>query len=119
MWATSLQKNVIKGTAENLSVTVDAHNRLNTGGYVYDTAGNLTSDTFHTLTFNAENQATPGSGTTYVYDGDGRRVNKTATGLYWVDDNFQPLTLTDGSGNPQKDFIFFGGMRAAMVVTCG
>ena len=46
-----------------------------------------------------------------------RRVNKTATGLYWVDDNFQPLTLTDASGNPQKDFIFFGGMRAAMVVT--
>ena len=36
--------------------------------------------------------------------------------LYWVDDNFEPLTLTDTSGNPQKDFIFFAGQRVATVV---
>jgi RHS repeat-associated protein len=68
------------------------------------------------LRFNAENQATPQSGTVYSYDGDGRRVIKSGNNYYWVDDDFNPLTLTDTSGNAQRDFIFFNGQRVGMYV---
>lgn len=115
-WGNLLQKNVIKGTAETLNVTVNSKNQISTGGYTYDLSGNLLTDTLNTLLFNAENQATPRSGTVYSYDGDGRRVIKSGNNFYWVDDDFSPLTLTDTSGNSQRDFIFFNGQRVGMFV---
>ncbi len=55
---------------------------------------------------------------TYVYDGDGNRVKKIsggATTLYWYGAGGNVLTETDGSGGFQKDYIYFGGRRLAML----
>src|SRR5262249_45964929 len=69
-WGNLLQKNVTQGTAENLQVTVDVHNHINTSGFTYDAAGNLIWAGFTALTFDAENRLTPATGYVYAYDGD-------------------------------------------------
>jgi RHS repeat-associated protein len=51
---------------------------------------------------------------TYTYDGDGRRVKKSDGTLYWVDDNFHPLSIGTASGLT-KDFVFMGDRRIAFV----
>jgi RHS repeat-associated protein len=49
--------------------------------FTYDAAGNQTNDGLHNYTFNAENQITQmdGGAAVYVYDGEGRRMKRTAT----------------------------------------
>ncbi len=48
--------------------------------YSYDAAGNQINDGLHNYTFNAENQiaSMDGGAATYAYDGEGRRMKKTA-----------------------------------------
>jgi RHS repeat-associated protein len=87
-----------------------AGNMTNNGSYVYD----------------AENRLIATSGYSYVYDGDGQRVEKCTEGttpgtcatgatgtLYWRGAGSDPLTETDLSGNVQNTYIFFGGERVA------
>ena len=73
-----------------LTVTSDAYNtltnRLTSGNFGYDTAGNETTISPFTVTYDVENRQTGFSsisnGTaTYTYDGDGRRVTKTTSGV--------------------------------------
>jgi RHS repeat-associated protein len=49
--------------------------------FTYDAAGNQTNDGLHNYTFNAENQITQmdGGAAVYAYDGEGRRMKRTAT----------------------------------------
>ncbi len=70
-------------------MTSDAYNtltnRLTSGNFGYDTAGNETTISF-TVTYDVENRQTGFSsisnGTaTYTYNGDGRRVTKTTSGV--------------------------------------
>ena len=66
-----------------------ANNRLTGANYAYDAAGNQTKYGGWTLSYDAENrlvssQPSGGSVTTYAYDGDGRRVKKTAGGVSTV-----------------------------------
>jgi hypothetical protein len=63
-WGNLNQKKVTKCSAENLSVSVAANNRL-LGSYLYDAAGNMTKDN---------------NGTNYVYDAE-NRISSTA-GFY-------------------------------------
>jgi RHS repeat-associated protein len=64
--------------------------------------------------------------TSYVYDGDGRRVEKCTEGttpghcasgatgtLYWRNTAGETLDETDLSGNPEQEYIFFDGQRIA------
>lgn len=52
-------------------------NRITSGGYTYDSGGNLTSDGVHSYAFNAENKISKVDGVAaYNYDGEGRRVRK-------------------------------------------
>jgi len=76
------QQNLLGGT---ISVTqpqlsIDpASNRITTGGYQYDAAGNLTADGgVHNYVYDAENRAksVDSSAATYAYDGKGLRVKK-------------------------------------------
>ena len=54
-----------------------SNNRITTSGYSYDAAGNLTNDTSHAFTFDAENKIrTVNAASAYVYDGEGQRVKK-------------------------------------------
>lgn len=70
------------------------------------------------MTYDAKGRMITASGTgfndTYTYDGDGRRVKKSDGTLYWVDDNFHPLSIGTASGLT-KDFVFMGDRRIAFV----
>ena len=64
------------GGVHNLSFST-SNNRITTSGYSYDSAGNLTNDTLHVFTFDAENKIrTVNAASAYVYDGEGQRVRK-------------------------------------------
>jgi RHS repeat-associated protein len=114
-WGNLLQKNVIKGTAESMSLTVNNKNQIISPAFAYDAAGNVTSDTTHALNYDAEGRMTPVSGKTYTYDGDGRRVLKSDGTVYWIDDNLYPLSVGTTSGSITRDYIFLGSRRIAMV----
>ena len=64
------------GGVHNLSFST-SNNRITTSGFSYDANGNLTSDTIHAYTFDAENKIqTLGAVNAYTYDGEGQRVRK-------------------------------------------
>ena len=114
-WGNLLQKNVIKGTAESMALTVNNKNQVTTPAFTYDAAGNVTSDTSVSMAYDAEGRMNPTSGTTYTYDGDGRRVKKSDGTVYWEDDSFRPLSVGTTSGSITRDYIFLGGKRIAFV----
>ena len=100
------------------STTADANNHLPLWGY--DTSGNATSDGFVTnYQWNAESQLKSAAGTSYLYDGDGRRVAKAGSKLYWYGSGGDILAETDPSGNTTAEYIFFGGKRIAMLPASG
>jgi RHS repeat-associated protein len=95
--------------------------------YCYDAAGNLIFITApsnpcpttgpYQYTYNAENQLTIATNVTYMYDGDGRRVQKSNGKLYWYGIGTEPLDETDSAGNTNNasflEYIFFGRDRIA------
>ncbi len=113
---------------KSASQQADASNRII--GFCYDTAGNLLDQggcaNPHAYTYNAENQLTYAGLTNYVYDGEGKRVEKymlntqgqiTFQELYWYGGGSAPLEETDGTGNLTNsafhEYVFFGGARIA------
>ena len=73
-------------TQGTLSVTVSTKNQIT--GDTYDAAGNLMTIPGvggATYVFNAENQmvSTSNSPMSYIYDGDGNRVEKSGSKIYW------------------------------------
>jgi RHS repeat-associated protein len=102
------------------SKTPDGNNHLS--GLTYDVSGNTASDGFNSYTWDAESQLKVTAGSTYLYDGDGRRVAKANTAvppvpykLYWYGSGGDILAETDGSGNTTAEYIFFGGKRIATI----
>jgi RHS repeat-associated protein len=85
-------------------------NRITTSGFTYDSNGNLTNDTVHAYTFDAENKILKVDSTTaYAYDGEGHRVRKLLTG-----DNTRFVSGIGGqlvgefdgsSGNLKKEYV--------------
>jgi len=103
-----------------LSVTTDGYNHLVATGFSYDNAGNMIGDGTYTYTYDAENRMTSANGWTYIYNGDGLRVEKKngSTGtLFWRDIFGDTLTKSDLTGNQQNsyyvDYIFMAGRRIA------
>jgi RHS repeat-associated protein len=82
-------------------------------GYQYDAAGNLTYDTIHHYTYDAENRITQvdgGSTATYVYDALGRRVQKTADGVtvnYLYDSSGRNVSEMQGN-TWSRGLVYFG-----------
>jgi RHS repeat-associated protein len=118
-WGNLNQKQVTKCSAENLSVSVSASNRLQ--GYSYDAAGNMTQDNNGiSYAYDPENRiSSTSTGFRYAYDADGNRVQKTngnvtpATGtLYWYMSS-GIVAESDLSGTLQSEYVFFGGERVA------
>jgi RHS repeat-associated protein len=68
-------------------------------------------------TYNAENQLASTASVTYIYDGKGRRVQKSSGKLYWYGMGSDALDETDLTGvttnSGFKEYIFFGGKRIA------
>jgi len=99
------------------SKTADGNNHLS--GFSYDASGNTSSDAVNSYTWNAESQLKAAAGVNYLYDGDGRRVAKVGSKLYWYGGGSEILAETDASGNTQNEYIFFGGKRIALVSASG
>jgi hypothetical protein len=106
-------------TQGSLSVTVTSNNQIT--GDTYDAAGNLMTISGTggaTYVFNAENQmtSTSNSSMSYIYDGDGNRVEKSGSKIYWfggteiLDETDTTGSVTNSSFN---EYIFFGGNRVA------
>ena len=96
------------------STTADSNNHLSIFGY--DLSGNTSSDGFVTnYAWDAESQLKSVAGVTYTYDGEGRRVSKVGSRLYWYGSGGNILAETDASGNTTAEYIFFGSNRVAMV----
>jgi RHS repeat-associated protein len=103
-------------TQEGLNTTATTKNQIS--GFCYDAAGNLLAQSAPpcpspTYTYNAENQMTLTAGVTYIYDGDGKRVQKSNGKLYWYGMASDPITETDLAGNNPDEYVFFGGKRIA------
>jgi RHS repeat-associated protein len=112
-----------KTMTEGLSVSATKQNQLT--GFSYDAAGNMILNGA-SYTYDAENHLISTSGMSYLYDGDGNRVEKCTAGstagtcatsptgtLYWRGTGSDPLTETDLSGNALENYIFFNGKRIA------
>jgi RHS repeat-associated protein len=101
------------GGNHNLSFSTST-NRITTSGLVYDSAGNLTNDTIHAYTFDAENKISKVDAVTaYTYDGEGQRVRKlvgeNTRFVYGV--GGQLVAEYDGStGNLKKEYIYGSSM---------
>jgi RHS repeat-associated protein len=85
-WGNLYQTTQMSGMGgNNWSVTASTSNQLS--NLTYDSAGEVTQDQFgNTFSYDAEGRILTGGSGTYIYDGDGNRVMKTAsstTTLYW------------------------------------
>ncbi|WP_083808423.1 phage head spike fiber domain-containing protein [Granulicella tundricola] len=69
--------NITKNGSFNASYT--ANNQM--FGYSYDAAGNLLSDGYNVMTWDAESRMLTAGGATYVYDAEGQRVEKQGVGV--------------------------------------
>jgi len=99
------------------TTTADGNNHLTS--FSYDLSGNTQNDGTFTYNWDAESQLKSAGGITYAYDGDGRRVAKVGSKLYWYGSADESLAETDASGNTTAEYIFFGGKRIAMLPATG
>lgn len=106
-------------TAGSLSATTDGYNHLSNTGYSYDHAGDMTSDGSYTYTYDAEQRITSAHGWSYAYDGNGLRVEKTNSKLYWRSLTGDVLEETGPSGILYDDYIYFAGRKIASISNDG
>jgi RHS repeat-associated protein len=104
------------------SYTIPNNNQLpSASGFTYDAAGNLMASGLGNYVYNGEEQmtsATIGSlTTTYSYDGDGKRVEKSGGKIYWYGGGSDALVETDLSGNTNNstfsEYVLFAGKRVS------
>jgi RHS repeat-associated protein len=96
-------------------------NRLS--GYSHDANGNLLQDDNFTYVYDSENRLVrvlSGANviTEYKYDGDGRRISKTANGettYYAYGTGLNVLTEFNNQGVPKFDYIYAGNKNIARV----
>jgi RHS repeat-associated protein len=100
------KQTMLAGTGYNVNNSYNGFNHITTAGYTYDKAGNVTYDTFHTYTYDAEGRlltvdgGVGNGGETYNYNSRGLR-NLTHQGvweevLYNVDGS-QEATVLPGT----------------------
>jgi RHS repeat-associated protein len=117
-WGNRTGQTVTGGTCGSSQLTFNSYNHVTNSGFQYDATGNMTHDASHSYTYDAENRVTAvdgGSTATYVYDANGRRVEKTVGGapkgyLYDIAGNvsaeMQGTSMT-------ADYVFMGGQIMA------
>jgi RHS repeat-associated protein len=103
-----------------LSVAVTTKNQIT--GDTYDAAGNLMAipSASANYAYNAENQlcalASNCNSPAYIYDGDGNRVEKSGSKIYWFGGS-EILDETDTTGSVTNssfnEYVFFGSNRIA------
>ncbi|HEV7163792.1 MAG TPA: RHS repeat-associated core domain-containing protein [Gammaproteobacteria bacterium] len=122
-WGNLISKTNIGGAGEQVSITVDAGNRIsqyvNQAGQTllpsYDPAGNMTTDGVSTYSFDGWNRLVAAGNTNYVYGPDSERWSKSVNGgaafLYYYGVNGQ--IIADQSGSAVTDYVYLGGARLA------
>jgi RHS repeat-associated protein len=111
-------------TCPTNSVTVDAAtNHISDAGYAYDPSGNMTNDGQNTLVYDGENRLTSSSSgnlgsASYVYDGNGLRVEKTsggATTVYIYSGTKEIAEYQSGASptSPTMEFVYAGSRLIA------
>ncbi len=121
-WGNLTNKAPVTGKTnyEPLSVSATTQNHLT--GFNYDPAGNMTMNGSAAYYYDAENHMTSASGGySYIYDGDGNRVEKCTAGttagtcaasptgtLYWMDTGGNNISETSLTGAMQSEYAFFG-----------
>jgi RHS repeat-associated protein len=116
-WGNRTDQNVTSGTCGTFHAIVGTNNRLGSP-YQYDAAGNMTYDGTHSYTFDDENRLTKvdgGNTATYVYDAEGRRVEKSAAGVrtdYIYDPSGSVVAETNGTGW-QVSYVYANGSLIA------
>jgi YD repeat-containing protein len=95
------------------SVTADGNNHIS--AFSYDVAGNTQNDGAFAYVWNGESQLKSAAGVNYLYDGDGRRVEKVGSKIYWYGAGGEILAETDASGGVINEYIYFGGRRVALL----
>jgi RHS repeat-associated protein len=94
---------------------------LSAFGYSYDSAGDLIAapPTGTAYAYDAKNHLVSTAGQTYLYDGDGKRVEKAsgsplaANKLYWYDQGGNVIYETDAAGNELYGYYRFAAMLVA------
>ena len=116
-----LSVSVTKCSAPSLSVSVNGNNRITNTGFTYDAAGNMTNDGSYAYAYDAEERVNSAAGVTYTFDGNGKRVKKSAGRLYWnsLSCGQGALFETDLSGNLLDEYVFFKGRRIARRTAAG
>lgn len=99
------------------SATADGNNHL--AGFGYDVSGNTTGDGNYSYSWNGESQLKSAAGVNYRYDGDGRRVSKDGSKLYWYGSGGEILAETNASGGTTAEYVFFSGLRIALLPAGG
>jgi YD repeat-containing protein len=118
--------------AGNNPTVSTSNNRIASAGYTYDPAGNLLCDPSHPCSqapgftpyyaYDAENRMTAAGGSSYFYDGDGRRVKKAVGGVttVFVYDAAGRLAAEYGGAQPQAggtSYITQDSLGSTRVVT--
>ncbi len=114
-----LQQNVAAGAGFAMILNASGNNnRLDQ--FTYDAAGNLLNDGNHSYTYDGENRIISvdgGSTATYVYDAEGRRVQKTASGTtigYLYDLAQHPAVELNSSGGWNRAEVYAAGRHLAI-----
>ena len=94
--------------------SADGNNHL--AGFTYDASGNTSNDSVYTnYMWNGESQLKSAGGVAYLYDGDGRRVAKIGSKLYWYASDNNILIETNSTGAILNQYVYFGGKRVALL----
>jgi RHS repeat-associated protein len=107
------QQNLTQGTGDNSLHTFGAWNHISDGSVIYDSAGEITNDSSHTYSYDAEGRllkVDAGNTAIYVYDAFGRRIsqqNSSGTFEYLFDLQNHPITKLQ-SGNRVAGEVWFG-----------
>jgi len=116
-----------KTNSQNLQAApANTKNQLN--GFCHDVAGNLAFNSpcptppwsFTTYVYDAENRLITAAGATYIYDGDGNRVEKlignTGT-IYWRESDGELTNETDTTNVTLHRHVYFAGREVCRTDT--
>ena len=123
-WGNRWQQNVTAGSGPQPQLSFNTgSNQVTNSGFAYDAAGNMTNNTVHTYTYDAEGNITAvdgGATASYVYNALNQRV-RTVTGSaateYVFNANGQRVSEWDGTARVQLKGKYYWGAKPVAFYT--